>query len=1024
MEHLTDTAKGMADEFVKAFYTQGNIGEIMDTTASNVVAFGTKSTRYAMGREAVERCLKDEHARIAPCKLFRSRLREHDNDDGTTSMVGIAIIRSGHHSSLYLHHLTLVYAHDDGKYVLQGIHIMRHLYHEGTYRMICSKMLAGRVEADSSRTGRHDMDVVMTYAQSSFVVYTVNRNRHMETFTDELWKMLEYTSKDEFIYVTHGEMRAFMRKDEIGDVQSSITAQLLSKDVYQVEYPVITRAGTSMWVMECGRRLMDSEGHAVYYATLMDITPLKQASEQLTYQVSYDDLTGLFNKTAFCQMAQEILVTYPDESFELMAMDIERFKIINDLFGEEMGDKILRYLADFFKVTKLSKSVFTRAHSDRFIMFYPTGDGDYIRKRFIKSLKVLAASFTLGYRIVLHFGIFPVTDHHMSVTMMCDRAMLALMKAKRDGVHDFCVYDDTMRHHIVAEQAIVNEMSEALTRGDFLLYLQPKYDAITERIVGAEALVRWKHPTKGMISPAEFIPVFEHNGFIFQLDQFVWEETCRVIRRWLDEGKDPAPISINVSRVDFYSTQLVSILETLIKKYRIPHELIDLEITESAYTDNPQQIISATKQLQECGFKILMDDFGSGYSSLNMLKNLPVDVLKIDLKFLSGDDENDRGGNILNSVVRMAKWMRMPVVVEGVETRQQVDFLRTIGCNYIQGYYFSKPVPIEEYEKLMDRQGKQYGQIDTIDAKWPDDNDIDELLDSNTNFNLLFNGMLGGIGLYEYENGGLELLRANDAFFKLMEAPANDVMDAGKDVMPYIDEEDRELLIETIERARSMKMMAQCVLRRTLLNKKRRWFKVKANVILDDNGRLLLFLAWEDATETYELPIELQNMIDGFQAGLVIAKVKNDVLRVVYMNRWLWKIDGLPLDDYSRQNPIDYIDLVGEETAAMFIREIKNAAELNGRPYKIEYPFKSVTGESMWLRATFSVETRPDKSLMCYATVYDITREHQEHEVGSSNVEAARTTINVKSRSFDDDVKDLARLRKNVEEKSIALERV
>ena len=333
-------------------------------------------------------------------------------------------------------------------------------------------------------------------------------------------------------------------------------------------------------------------------------------------------------------------------------------------------------------------------------------------------------------------------------------------------------------------------------------------------------------------------------------------------------------------------------------------------------------------------------------------------------------------------------------------------------------------MPIEEYEKLMDRQGKQYGQIDTIDAKWPDDNDIEELLDSNTNFNLLFNGMLGGIGLYEYENGGLELLRANDAFFKLMEAPAEDVMDAGKNILPYIDEEDRDLLIETIERARSMKMMAQCILRRTLLNNKRRWFKVKANVILDDKGRLLLFLAWEDATEAYELPIELQNMIDGFQAGLAIAKVKNDVLRVVYMNRWLWKIDGLPLDDYSRQNPIDYVDLVGEETAALFLKEIKNAAKLNGRPYKIEYPFKSVTGESMWLRATFSVEKRSDGSMMCYATVYDVTREHNENEVSASNVEAAKTSVNVKRRSFDDDAKDLARLRKNVEEKSIALERV
>lgn len=241
-------------------------------------------------------------------------------------------------------------------------------------------------------------------------------------------------------------------------------------------------------------------------------------------------------------------------------------------------------------------------------------------------------------------------------------------------------------------------MKSALENHEFVVFYQPKYGLSDNQIAGAEALVRWKHPERGMISPGEFIPVFERNGFITKLDYYVWEQTCIQLRKWMDEGKNPLPISVNLSRVSLYNKDIVNVICNLVDSYRIPRRLFQVELTESAYNTNPKAVQDMMQRLREEGFYILMDDFGSGYSSLNVLKDIVVDVLKMDMKFFAGDDREGRGENIMAAVIRMAKWLNMPVVAEGVERIEQVEFLRSIGCEYVQGYYFAKPMPVEEYE--------------------------------------------------------------------------------------------------------------------------------------------------------------------------------------------------------------------------------------------------------------------------------------------------------------------------------------
>ena len=242
-------------------------------------------------------------------------------------------------------------------------------------------------------------------------------------------------------------------------------------------------------------------------------------------------------------------------------------------------------------------------------------------------------------------------------------------------------------------------MNSALKNREFEVYFQPKHSLDDDRIIGAEALVRWNSPDKGMISPGAFIPIFEENGFIMKLDQYVWEETCRFIHEQMEAGVNIKPVSVNISRINIYNPELVDIFSHLITKYNIPSEMLELEFTESAYVDNPQLMLQIMEQLHALGFKIEMDDFGAGYSSLNMLKDVPVDVLKIDLNFLSKTSHPDKAFTIMSSVIRMAKWLGINSIVEGVETEEQVEALAQMGCQHFQGYYFCRPMPVDQFEK-------------------------------------------------------------------------------------------------------------------------------------------------------------------------------------------------------------------------------------------------------------------------------------------------------------------------------------
>ncbi|WP_455597015.1 EAL domain-containing protein, partial [Cloacibacillus porcorum] len=310
--------------------------------------------------------------------------------------------------------------------------------------------------------------------------------------------------------------------------------------------------------------------------------------QQLRYLAEFDELTGIYNKNKFYKSTREMLLANPGADFVLIRFDVDRFQLINSFFGTQEGDRLLKYIAKMLSgyVSDKQPSAYGRIEADVFCLCFPSS---YIAdiETSMSKIRDLVASYNLNYDIVPSCGIYYITDRGMPIEIMYDRATLAAKRCKGNYVNFYAVYDGSMSAQIVREQEITNEMSSALATGQFQIYLQPKYHIASNRPVGAEALVRWFHPQKGLIPPGDFVPVFERNGFIPKLDYYVWEEVCRLLRKWADEGRELYPISVNISRVDLYNPRLAEKVIELTEKYDLPSELLNLELTESAYTDNP-----------------------------------------------------------------------------------------------------------------------------------------------------------------------------------------------------------------------------------------------------------------------------------------------------------------------------------------------------------------------------------------------------------------------------------------------------
>lgn len=425
-------------------------------------------------------------------------------------------------------------------------------------------------------------------------------------------------------------------------------------------------------------------------------------SEQ--YKANHDALTGIYNREYFYECAEQMLRENLDTAFYIVCSDIRDFKIVNDVYGSKKGDDILIKQAESLKQKTPAGCIYGRLAGDRFALLLPKElFQENIFRREISRIEHIEGNSS--FRLRMYMGIYEVDDRNTPVAVMCDRAIMAIKTIKDDVSNRISYYDKELRETALKEQGIISQFHDALEGGQFCFYIQPQISA--DGVVrGGEALVRWIHPERGMIPPGEFIELFERTGLISELDRYIWEKACIQLRDWCRQGHADFYLSVNISPRDFYYMDIYKVFTQLVQKHGFEAKNLHLEITETAVMSDTKKVIRLVNKLRQYGFKVEMDDFGSGYSSLNMLKDIKMDTIKLDMGFLRKTRNNERSMSIVSNVIHLSKRLGMEVVTEGVETREQVDALTMMGCDVFQGYYFAKPMSVWDYEdKYISTEG-------------------------------------------------------------------------------------------------------------------------------------------------------------------------------------------------------------------------------------------------------------------------------------------------------------------------------
>ena len=478
---------------------------------------------------------------------------------------------------------------------------------------------------------------------------------------------------------------AIISDSDMDDCESLQVIRTLSVDnaerIYEIEY----------------QKLNDVRNvYAGAFVSIKDRTEEEAEKRREQYLATHDSLTGLYNKEYLLHKMELLLRDNPETEYLILCSDIKEFKLVNDIFGRQAGDSILASVARVVKSYASDNSVYGRIGGDMFALMMRKKD--FSQELFERgSAGFVHKEGNEVYPITMHIGIYEVKERDLAPSIMIDRAFLAMEEIKDNVQQRVAWYDDTMRQSLLWAQQVTASFESALKSMQFIPYLQAQVNA-DGKTEGAEVLSRWLHPEHGLMEPSRFIPILEKSGDIVRLDRYMWEASCGILARWKREGKN-LYLSINISPKDFYYIDVYAEISSLVKRYGLDPAMLRLEITESVMMndlDRKMQIINCFRQ---DGFIVEIDDFGSGYSSLNLLKNLQVDSIKLDMMFLRQSTDSLRTRTILQHIISMAQSLEMPVITEGVETQDQVDFLKVAGCNLFQGYFFSKPITLESFEQ-------------------------------------------------------------------------------------------------------------------------------------------------------------------------------------------------------------------------------------------------------------------------------------------------------------------------------------
>lgn len=583
-----------------------------------------------------------------------------------------------------------------------------------------------------------------------------------------------------------------------------------------------------------------------------DVDNLKKKEEEQKQQQAKrdetDSLTGLLRYGPFFDRARQFLEQRPQEHFFMIAIDIEHFKLYNEWYGEEEGDRFLIKISEhLIKMETTRDTIAGYMGGDDFVIIQPQ-DSELL-KELEEEIKCYARQYGGNAGFLPAFGIYCIEERDITVSTMYDRAIIALNSVKGNYAKRMGWYDPGMKRKMENDQVLLSEIQTALENKEFIFYAQPQCNMLTGKIVGMESLVRWNHPKRGIITPGEFIPLLERNGFITHLDIYIWEMVCQQLSIWIKSGIVPVPVSVNMSRMDLYGINVVETFKELAEKYEIDPKLLEIEITESAYAEDYDLIRKVVEDLRRAGFPVFMDDFGSGYSSLNMLKDVNVDVIKIDTKFLDMNENSiKRGMGILETIVRMARVMQFKVIAEGIEEKEQADFLINIGCIYGQGYYYYKPMAVKDVEVLLkneknlDYRGIQARQMKQLK--------LEDLFNEDITSEAMLNNMLGAIALYDVYEDRCEVLRVNEEYYRITGDNPVDGGDRGKFMLHKVYKDDIDWVLRIFENAYKNPVHgAEGIFRRYRLSGELMWVHLRVFFLREQDEHRLYYGTVQDATE-------------------------------------------------------------------------------------------------------------------------------------------------------------------------------
>ena len=611
-----------------------------------------------------------------------------------------------------------------------------------------------------------------------------------------------------FLYCTNGMVELFRYPDyvtclaDLADAPFGMldegTMEMLDtqiEDALEKNRPVVESTlcctahnGETVWVMLKMQVTKLEDGKAQLYCFVTDITKEKQYEDELRESAYRDPLTGLYNRSAFYINTRKRLDEEKNTDYAVIRLNVGGFKLINDIMGRQVGDRLLLAIGDSIRKVAPKRAIFARYHADNFVILASAADIDPntfhdALEQEIKSVNVVK------HDVPIYIGIYSIEDRELPVDVMCDRAGIACQSINGSYGINYAYYDERMRQAMVEEQEIRDEARRAIDNCEFVVFYQPVYGIKAKRFVSAEALVRWNHPTKGMIPPGKFIPVFERNGFIAELDVYVLEQVCKYHLKRRENGLEPFPISVNISRMSLYNPQLFDTITDLADRNNVEPKYFRIEITETAYNDNPAQLLETVNKLRAKGFPVLMDDFGSGYSSLNTLKDIPIDLLKLDMKFMQGFETSERVKTIVTSVARMSRWLNIPMLAEGVETKEQYMFLKSIGCSYIQGYYFSRPTPEREFTETV--SNSDGNSADYILQPAETSEEINGMIDGSSFASHLLDDIFDGYAIYEVNRNRMDIIRINEGYTRVTGFDSDDVTAEDYSILNKFHDEDK-----------------------------------------------------------------------------------------------------------------------------------------------------------------------------------------------------------------------------------------